>query len=73
MHKDNAIDCERSVDTLWGLLECRGRIVGMPCARCEGALLILYSESVFAIHFDNNISTHKIQYNIFIIIILEKS
>jgi len=39
---------QRSLATLWGLLEGCGRVVGAPRACCEDAVLILYLEAVFA-------------------------
>ena len=53
--------------TLWGLLERRGRVVRAPRARCKDALLTLYLDSAFAMHFYINISKHKMYYDIIII------
>jgi len=47
------------VARLWSLLERLAPVVGMLRARCKDALLFLYLDSAFAMHFDNNVSTHK--------------
>jgi len=54
------------VATLWGLLDRRRRVVGAPRSQYKDALSILYLDSAFTLHFDNNISNYIMYSNIII-------
>jgi len=53
---------QHAVATLWGLLECRERVVSASRARCKDAVLILHLELAFAMHFDNKSTNHLLKY-----------
>jgi len=42
---------------LWGLLECRGCVVGAPRARCKDTVKLRHLEQ--AMHFDKKTNNHK--------------